>query len=560
MTQKITCPVCFTKMNSVGHDLVCPECGYKYCEDRIPYTYDDHNHNNYESYNKKTSYSSGYTSSQGGKTSTATHSSSQSASGTTYSYSKSASGSTYSSQGNQAKSTYSSQSKQTSSNYGTSATQALSNAFAQRRQASSSGTYRNQSTKKKNPLARFLLVLLSFYIIVAVIVAISGVFGGLFGIKNSITDYLREFGIETENSTSDRRAGKEETEEPAKETYPIVNAVHVSPDKVLSTFEGKTEPGTILEEILCRATSKTLGDITADDCLSISRIFLFPFESENYAQYALSDGTSESFVVTCTKFDSTELCLFGHLEVFISENSDAILAPGDLLGLNNLFAVGCSNTPVELLSIVDTQNIEYLYLTVNGDLDLRGIEEYPYLHTLSVTADNLVNEDYITKVSYLDSLAIAVTGSPIDYSFLESINTLSKLSIEAPFFTDLNFLKGMPNLTSLEILGNGMLSDISALEYCHALNKLVITHADLVQDFSVIGKLTNLDQLTLRNCKLNDLSWASSLTNLNILKIEGNSITSLAPLEKLPNLEDIYCEGNPIEDYGSLDRSLIKDY
>ena len=50
------CPVCFTKMNFVGHDLVCPECGYKYCERKDPYSYDDHNHNEYRSYNQKTSY------------------------------------------------------------------------------------------------------------------------------------------------------------------------------------------------------------------------------------------------------------------------------------------------------------------------------------------------------------------------------------------------------------------------------------------------------------------------------------------------------------------------
>lgn len=53
---KVSCPVCFTKMNEVGHDLVCPECGYKYCERKEAYTYDDHNHNQYRSYNQKTSY------------------------------------------------------------------------------------------------------------------------------------------------------------------------------------------------------------------------------------------------------------------------------------------------------------------------------------------------------------------------------------------------------------------------------------------------------------------------------------------------------------------------
>jgi len=56
---KVTCPVCFTRMNEVGHDLVCPVCGYKYCEKKDPYTYDDHNHNEYRSYNRKTSYTGG---------------------------------------------------------------------------------------------------------------------------------------------------------------------------------------------------------------------------------------------------------------------------------------------------------------------------------------------------------------------------------------------------------------------------------------------------------------------------------------------------------------------
>lgn len=557
MAQKITCPVCFTKMNSVGHDLVCPECGYKYCEDRIPYAYDDHNHNNYESYNKKTSYSSGYTSSQGGKTSSTTYSSSKSASGSAYSSAKSSSGSAYSSQGNQASSSYSSQSRQASSGYGTKTAQTFSNAIGQRRQASSSGTYQNRSSKKKNPVGKFLLILFLFYFIVVFIVAASSIFKGFFGGENNIVDYLRNFGVEMENSA--RTADGAETEVSAKETYPRVNAVHVSPKKVLSTFQGKTEPETTLQEILCRATSKALGDITFDDCSSITRIILFPFESENYAQYVLSDGTSDTFAVTCANFDGSELCLFDQLEVFIAERSDIVLAPGDLHGLNELFAVGCSNTPVELLSIVDIRNIEYLFLTVDGDLDLRGIEEYPRLHSLRVTADNLVNADYICRNPYLDSLTISVTGSPIDYSFLEPLDKLTQLTIEAPFFTDLNFLRGMPKLTSLEILGNGMLSDVSSLEYCSELDLLTITNADLIQDFSVIGKLKNLNWLTLRDCKLNDLSWASSLTKLNILKIEGNSVTSLAPLESLPNLEEIYCEGNPIEDYGNLNRSLIKD-
>lgn len=60
MAKKITCPVCLTVMRPVGEDLVCPVCGYKYCANREPYIYDDHNHSQYESYNTKTSYTSAH--------------------------------------------------------------------------------------------------------------------------------------------------------------------------------------------------------------------------------------------------------------------------------------------------------------------------------------------------------------------------------------------------------------------------------------------------------------------------------------------------------------------
>ena len=46
-----------TKMQPKGEDLVCPECGYKYCANRQPYTYDDHNHSQYQTYTRQVSYS-----------------------------------------------------------------------------------------------------------------------------------------------------------------------------------------------------------------------------------------------------------------------------------------------------------------------------------------------------------------------------------------------------------------------------------------------------------------------------------------------------------------------
>lgn len=55
--KKTRCPVCMTKMLPRGEDLVCPECGYKYCANRQPYTYDNHDHSQYQSYTRQVSYS-----------------------------------------------------------------------------------------------------------------------------------------------------------------------------------------------------------------------------------------------------------------------------------------------------------------------------------------------------------------------------------------------------------------------------------------------------------------------------------------------------------------------
>lgn len=139
MAQKITCPVCFTKMNAVGHDLVCPTCGYKYCEGKKPYSYDDHNHNNYESYSQKTTYRAGYASSQGNAA--------------------------ISSQGNyQGTTPVRSSSQPAHTSAGTSHARTGNSAYPQQR-------------PKKNPLGKFIFFIIFFYIIINVIIAFIGSMG-----------------------------------------------------------------------------------------------------------------------------------------------------------------------------------------------------------------------------------------------------------------------------------------------------------------------------------------------------------------------------------------------
>lgn len=57
---KNTCPQCFTRMNHLGDELVCPVCGYKYCDHRYAngdiFNTSSHEHNDHVSYTTVTTY------------------------------------------------------------------------------------------------------------------------------------------------------------------------------------------------------------------------------------------------------------------------------------------------------------------------------------------------------------------------------------------------------------------------------------------------------------------------------------------------------------------------
>lgn len=185
---KVTCPVCFTRMNEVGHDLVCPVCGYKYCEKKDPYTYDDHNHNEYRSYNQKTSYTGGnYGAGQGAY--------SQTAQGN-YSQAGANAQGTYSQAGASTQSTYSQAAQGSYSRTGQGASQAGSgvqrqaaqssysqSGVASQRQAAASAasgssasqsrsTSQNSGTSPQSAVRKVIITIVVIYFIIWIVFAI----------------------------------------------------------------------------------------------------------------------------------------------------------------------------------------------------------------------------------------------------------------------------------------------------------------------------------------------------------------------------------------------------
>ena len=527
MAQKITCPVCYTKMNPVGHDMVCPECGYKYCEGRVPYTYDDHNHNEYKSYNQKTSYSTGYTTSQG--------SSATPQSKTTY-------GSYSTPQSNVSRSSYSNTQSATASGSYAAPQRSTASTYS----SATAGSYSAGRKPKKASVGKFVFMMVIFYVIIVVIAMVFGF----------VTEFLANGGS---NDVINKLFSSNNSVETMGETIHYKSAEELLED--YKRLSSKATPQTVTQSLLCEATSKSLNEITKRDCERFISIHVYADDRGMIVDYVLDDedGEKQTLETTYDDFDPSELQLFTNLQVFrTSGNVGAYFEPGQLHDLRDLYYLECSNTPEELLRIVDPLQLDVLCIeTPSSYVDLDKLSEFANLSSFCVVAQGLENASQIGELPNLYYLDIITDWENSDYSFLESLKYLRYLYLTSTYLDDVSFLKGMEDLDTLVITDTYELTDISAITSCKKLTALEICNVPEIKDFSPIGELTELQYFVIDACDLKDLSWASSLKEVGWISIEDNQVSSLAPLAALPNLDAVFCRGNNITDFGDLDPSIV---
>ena len=547
MAQKITCPVCFTKMNEVGHDLVCPVCGYKYCEGHAPYTYDDHNHNAYKSYNEKTTYSTGYTTagygqsaSQGNGSSAQSgyKSGSQNTSYAQGGYRSSSQSTSYAQGGYQANS------KNTSYTQGGNAT----------RQAAQTSAQRQTTRKPKKPKGvRLIFFIVFLYFALTIFSIFWRSISENFDTEELINFFEEYFSSDTSN----------QKKEDAKNNKSSVSADSegLSMEEILDYFHTLEASETLFQDLLCTVSHKPVNQITREDCESITDIQVYFDDNDQVClYYRLADGTGEDYRPANTTFDTSELRLFTNLEQFRALYiTNMIFHPGDFRGLNHLNCLECSNTPAQLCELLeDPEQLQYLILNSKElAFDLTDIEKFQNLYVLEVYSIGVDNAEGIGQITSLSDFCIETTTKPSNYAFLNSLVNMEYLEIKTRHLTDVSFLNYMPNLLHLSISGAIDLTDISAIRNCSNMTELSLTTVTSLQDYSPIAALSDLDSLSIEDSGLKDISFMSSLKNLIYVSLSYNEITDLSPLEDLPLLSDIYVYGNSIENYGTLDRSIL---
>ncbi len=160
----------------------------------------------------------------------------------------------------------------------------------------------------------------------------------------------------------------------------------------------------------------------------------------------------------------------------------------------------------------------------------------------------------------------------LEKSIIQSISRLTQL--ENIDFTDSYIWTNVDGLLSLPHLKEFILNDSTAgFDFSHlkenkSLQTLQINHSTLKalkngqwdynannenniqfnEHLDMFEYFPNLQEISLVNMNLSDISFAADLHNLQILDITDNYVVSLKPLTKLPLFQYVMCASNPISD------------
>ena len=118
----------------------------------------------------------------------------------------------------------------------------------------------------------------------------------------------------------------------------------------------------------------------------------------------------------------------------------------------------------------------------------------------------------------------------------------------------------LASVTSLSNEGiEGEIRSLKDLEYLPALQTLYIDDELLIEDYSCLGSLPALTDLTLTSCGLSDTDLASlsSCSRLTGLNISRNQITTLEPLKEMIYLEFLSAADNDIISVSALNELLL---
>ncbi len=276
---------------------------------------------------------------------------------------------------------------------------------------------------------------------------------------------------------------------------------------------------------------KSYDTVSAEEYASVTALQID--RDEKCIYYQLNYGETQTLTYdNDIGMDLADLSSFSGLE-WLSIDDD--LEKGDLDGLNSLYGVYAENPIDELADIIP--NPEGIYELGAEDSifekALSGIEAFPNLESLYVDYGSLEDISALEQYPGLLQLTLVECDSLNDYSPLLSLNSLESLAIDSSQLKSIDFINEMPFLTTLSI-ENSQISNLSALENCPGLEVLSLVDNDEITDYSVVGQLSELQDLTLEMRYDGILPSFENLTQVQWLTVKNAG--DLSPLKDAVNV------------------------
>ncbi len=205
-------------------------------------------------------------------------------------------------------------------------------------------------------------------------------------------------------------------------------------------------------------------------------------------------------------------------------------------------------------------NCESIELCVAAyDITISSLESLsllPNLKQLTIHVDEMdepaIDFTPVTQLSKLEELSICYgKDKQIDLSFLEQMHTITELFLSFCKIEDFSFLEQMPQLQCLSLYETPI-EDLAVLEKLPELVELSLSGNENAKHIEVVGTLTQLQDLEMKYCGIEDIGFLSGLTELQGINLRANSVTDITPLAGLKKLERLELAENRINDISAL--------
>lgn len=238
--------------------------------------------------------------------------------------------------------------------------------------------------------------------------------------------------------------------------------------------------------------------------------------------------------------------------VDISKTTITDITP--LKDLKELSSLNISNTSISDISILkEIKELTYLnisdtkvkdvsalsdndlwVLNVSNNSDIKGYEKIKSLQELVAVNCNIKDVSNLEDLKWLYILDLSENPNIENISELK--NNLNSLILSK---CNLKTIENLSSIESLEVLdiSYNNLTDINGIEKFNGLYGINLS-GNNIKDFSSISKITgHLDEefgeqsfidLTVEDCKINDISIFNNLKNVSILNLSNNNITNLS--------------------------------